>query len=472
MSTAFGPSELILVTAEALRRLPPLPPAAPLLVGFGGGPDALALAWVLGRLGHPLRLAFVDHGPPLDGPWSWAAAQAGAAWLGLPVERLAPSGPLASEGAAREARHEALQAKAKALGLAALALGHHQDDQAETLLFRLSRGAGLAGAAGMAPWRAGLAVPVLRPLLGLRRRELRAALTALGAPVHEDPANADLGRSRNRLRHRVLPELEAIAPGAGARLAQAAERFGQAEAWLVAEAEAWHPALNPGGQAWDQASWLALPLPLQAATWALALRRWGAPASLGEAKSLEALRLAMHQCRALALSGGWRWLPDAWPWGRLLPPHLDEGWPLGGPGGAWVGAGGLLRWRALGKAGAWPEGGAGGLVGHGPAWALEVPLVGPAGPWRWRPLRPQGDRLWGPGQRPQPLARLLHRLGWPEARAAEAWGLASGPELAWWPGAWGLDPGPVEGAGPGWRLRWEALLPGPAGAVSGDTAAR
>ena len=135
--------------------------------------------------------ATVDHGlRPGSGD---EARQAGAAAqaLGIPHEVLlwqrAGSGNLMA--AARDARLRLLSDWAHRHGLAAVVLGHTQDDQAETLMMRLNRGAGVDGLAAMAPLRAALGIRWLRPMLGLSRADLRHWLTARGIGWVDDPSN-------------------------------------------------------------------------------------------------------------------------------------------------------------------------------------------------------------------------------------------------------------------------------------------
>jgi tRNA(Ile)-lysidine synthetase-like protein len=119
----------------------------------------------------------------------------------------------------RKARYAALSKMAPASGCAWVLLAHQRDDQAETLLLNLTRGAGIAGLAGMAA-RRGI---FLRPLLDVPRFALRRYLEESGTAAVEDPGNLDLARTRNRIRHRVLPLLESeVRPRSAERIARAA----------------------------------------------------------------------------------------------------------------------------------------------------------------------------------------------------------------------------------------------------------
>ena len=183
------------------------------LAGLSGGRDSVALLRALLAEGCELCACHVHHG--LRG----AAADADEQFcrelctrLGLPlvvrwvdVPALARQRRESLETAARAARRAALAEVAREQGCASIALAHHADDQAETVLFRLARGA--AGARGMRPVHRAQGVLWLRPLLECRRAELTAWLRELGQAWVEDATNAQACAARNRLRLEVLPAL-------------------------------------------------------------------------------------------------------------------------------------------------------------------------------------------------------------------------------------------------------------------------
>ena len=184
---------------------------------------AAATAFVAPRLGLRAGLVTVDHGLQ-DG--SAARAAAVAEWArsaGLsPVEVATvdvtglPGGP---EAAARSARYAALSSVASRLGAAVVLLGHTRDDQAETVLLALARGAGPRGLAGM-PYRRGVFV---RPMLDVARGDTRKACAALGLAAWEDPHNSDPAYARSRVRAEALPALiAALGPGVVDNLARTA----------------------------------------------------------------------------------------------------------------------------------------------------------------------------------------------------------------------------------------------------------
>jgi tRNA(Ile)-lysidine synthase len=160
------------------------------------------------RLGLELVVAGVDHGLRPAAAEELALVRARAEALGVSFSRLAVDvaggkrGP-SWQDAARRARLAALEALAAKQGAHHIALGHQADDQAETVLFRIVRGTGLAGLAGI-PYRRG---PFIRPLLDVRRAEILRYLRRRSIPFVEDPSNADPRYARARIRHRLLPLL-------------------------------------------------------------------------------------------------------------------------------------------------------------------------------------------------------------------------------------------------------------------------
>jgi tRNA(Ile)-lysidine synthase len=202
---------------------------SPILVACSGGADSVALAaaaaFVAPRLNLAAGAVIVDHGMQ-DGSAEVARVAAGQCRdLGLDpviIRSVTVSGPGGPEAAAREARYAALEAVADETGASTVLLGHTLDDQAETVLLALARGAGLRAIAGMPASRG----RYLRPLLGLRRADTEAACTALGLTWWHDPTNVPGpdAPTRSRLRG-VLPVLtEALGPGIVAGLARTASQ--------------------------------------------------------------------------------------------------------------------------------------------------------------------------------------------------------------------------------------------------------
>ena len=227
-----GPSA---VEVERFRaELERLAGGAPERIGaaVSGGPDSLALL-LLASAAFPGRVdaATVDHGLRPE-----AAAEARfvaglCEQLDVPHATLRPDGPIEGnlQSAARRARYFLLEAWRRARGIEWVLTGHHADDQAETLLMRLGRGAGVGGLAGVREANE----RVLRPLLGWRREELAAIVREAGIEAVDDPSNADERFDRARLRRRMR-EAEWIDPAAFARSAAA---LAEAEAALEWAAE-------------------------------------------------------------------------------------------------------------------------------------------------------------------------------------------------------------------------------------------
>jgi tRNA(Ile)-lysidine synthase len=222
---------------EALAGVGP----ARLGVAVSGGPDSLALLLLAGAA-CPGRVeaATVDHRLR---PESAAEAELVArlcAGRGIPHATLAADAPVAGnvQSAARALRYRLLAAWARDRGLAFILTGHHRDDQAETLLMRLGRGAGLAGLAGIRPRARIGGAAVLRPLLGWTRAELAAIPAAAGLAPVDDASNRDARYDRARLRAGLAAagwqDAAAFARSAAA-LAEADEALDWAAERLMAE---------------------------------------------------------------------------------------------------------------------------------------------------------------------------------------------------------------------------------------------
>lgn len=223
-----------------LRRTGLLSPGEEILVAVSGGVDSVVLLYLLrfplADWGFRLSAAHFDHRmrPRSDEDAAWVAGLC-RAW-GVPLVRGVSDSPLRSEAAAREARYRFLQGAAERVGARTIVTAHHADDQAETVLFRLIRGTGVRGLGGIPPRRG----PFVRPLLPFRRSTIEAYAAAAGLRSREDPTNVDVRFARNRIRHRILPELEAIRPGAVeaiARLADEAREFEAARDRALARLE-------------------------------------------------------------------------------------------------------------------------------------------------------------------------------------------------------------------------------------------
>ena len=268
------------------------------LVACSGGADSLALAEAVAfECGHgPWSggAVIVDHGLQAGSEEVADLAAATCRRLGLdPVEVAqvrVERGGHGLEAAAREARHAALTAAARRLGAVAVLLGHTLEDQAEQVLLGLTRGSGARSLAGM-PARRGL---LGRPLLGITREQTRAACSAEGLPVWDDPMNSDADFTRVRAR-RAVAELERdLGPGVVAALARSADQLRADADLLDALAADARRELGPGTDH-DVAALRAIPPALRTRVWRLLLVEAGAPAGRTGAAHTDACdRLLTH----------------------------------------------------------------------------------------------------------------------------------------------------------------------------------
>jgi len=247
-------------------------------VAFSGGADSVALLAALAELRDAgrrpqlnVRAMHVDHGiHPESHSWARTARRI-ARRLEVPfavraLKVVAEAGE-SLEAAARDARYAALAHSLKAGEC--LVTAHHEDDQAETLLLQLLRGAGVAGLAAMPaclPLDRGV---LIRPLLGVPRSALRAWLHTRDLPWVEDPSNDDLRFDRNFLRQAVLPPLARRWPSAARVMARTAAHLAEARALLAEIADADLSVVQEGA-----ALSVALLQRLSAARQRNVVRRW------------------------------------------------------------------------------------------------------------------------------------------------------------------------------------------------------
>ncbi|MBP6693247.1 MAG: tRNA lysidine(34) synthetase TilS, partial [Xanthomonadales bacterium] len=226
-----------LMLRQALAGWPP----GGLLLALSGGPDSSALLHALAAeplaRARGLRALHVDHAlHPDSADWARhaqaACADAGIALQVVPVDVRARGTGL--EAAARAARYAALRAAQREGELVLTA--HHADDQAETLLWRLLRGAGPQGLAAMRPLRRFGRGWLARPWLALPRAAIRAYLDRHAITWIDDPANADPRHDRSFLRHAVLPLLQSRWPQAAGGLARSAAMLDHGARQLRADA--------------------------------------------------------------------------------------------------------------------------------------------------------------------------------------------------------------------------------------------
>lgn len=264
-------------------------PGTAVTCAVSGGPDSLSLLALAAHAGCEVTAVHVDHqirsGAEHEAAVVREAAERFGAGFRAERVRVAPGANL--EARARAARYRALPA--------GVLTGHTADDQAETVLLNLVRGAGLDGLAGMAPAN--------RPLLGLRRSETRSLCAALGLDAVTDPSNDDPAFRRNRVRRELVPLLDAIAERDVAPVIARQAGIVRDDAQLLDELAA---AIDPT----DAAALARAPVPLARR----AVRRWLRTAGPGGAEryapdaAATSRVLSVARCEALAceLAGGWR----------------------------------------------------------------------------------------------------------------------------------------------------------------------
>lgn len=187
------------------------------LCAVSGGADSIGLLRGMLALREKgsgnFAVAHYNHrlrGDAADRDEAFVAQVAAQCAIPLEVGRAALSVDLSSEAEAREERYDFLNDAARRSGARYVVTAHTADDVAETILFRIFRGTGVAGLAGIPRLRSlSNSVTIIRPLLTTRRALIREYLTAIDQPHREDRSNQDVSFARNRLRHELIPQLEA-----------------------------------------------------------------------------------------------------------------------------------------------------------------------------------------------------------------------------------------------------------------------
>lgn len=240
----------------------PFSPRKKYLVGVSGGRDSMTLLAILTQLGFKnLIVCHLDHGlrgREARGDARLVARTARRLKLPLAAGRVDLRRQLAgrsTELAAREARHAFFRQCAREHKCRRLLLAHHADDQIETCLFNFLRGSGAAGLGGMKPVAKISGLEILRPLLGITRKEIDAYVRQHKVEYREDASNRDNAHTRNRIR-KLLPAVEKVLPSFRRAVLRAAEISREEDAWMEAqvppvadrlscrELRAQHPALR------------------------------------------------------------------------------------------------------------------------------------------------------------------------------------------------------------------------------------
>jgi len=299
------------------------------LAGVSGGADSVALLMMLLDSGVQVTAVHVNHGlrgERSDGDEQFVRELCRERNVPLLVFRAnPPQNP--GEDWARQVRYGFFREAAEQTGVRAIALAHHRDDQAETLLLHLIRGAGLNGLCGMAADTDMDGLRILRPLLHVSRQELREMLTAAGQPWREDDSNADMRYLRNALRGDILPRLEQLIPGTAARLASTAELLREDAAVLDSLTETFL-SQHASGLSLPMQALLAQPAAMRKrivrAWWQQSAGNRGTEQSLSAAQTeaLTALIGAMASSRC-NLPQGWHG-QAGWTHVHLVPPDAQN----------------------------------------------------------------------------------------------------------------------------------------------------
>jgi len=211
------------------------------VVGLSGGADSVCLFLVLAELAREWNMTLypvhINHNlrgeeAQRDQQFCKELCRQHSLELGIvsaQVAELAKAQGLTLEEAGRNARYEAFAAVKEEYGCQKIAVAHHKDDQAETMLFQLFRGSRLKGLSGMAAKNGG----VVRPLLSVTREEIEEFLKEKGQNFCIDSTNLEEEYTRNKIRHRVLPEAKAVCDRAVEHLAETAEYAGEVEQLLT-----------------------------------------------------------------------------------------------------------------------------------------------------------------------------------------------------------------------------------------------
>lgn len=379
-----------------------------IVVALSGGADSAALAWAVVHLGAEARAVSVDHRLPGSARLMEAATQI-AEKLGMPHVVVATDSDGTSETALRRSRLAALE-EASEPGEVVMT-GHTADDQAETVLGNLIRGAGAAGLAGI-PHRRGRFV---RPLLGIARSVTRAVSAQAGLPFADDPENADPSIWRNRIRSTTIPHLEEhYNPAVRHALVRAATLVGADDRLLERRAERVPVHRDEEAVVFPASALTALPLPIGSRVARRALRLALGPYP-GDADDVAAvLESAATGVRA-SLSGGLLAAREG-AWVAIYPadaPPPPPPVPLATTGTT--------------RFGPWRIEPAGGAVAVGTMTAT-VPIG--EGEAVVRPPLP-GDRVAIGGGHHKTVADALSEAGVPE-RLRERWPLVEADDTITW----------------------------------------
>ncbi|MEJ5058592.1 MULTISPECIES: tRNA lysidine(34) synthetase TilS [unclassified Pseudomonas] len=414
-------------------------------IAFSGGLDSTVLLHLLANLAKSeslpaLSAIHVHHGLQAAADAWPKHCQAVCESLEVPLQvvRVQVQPGASVERAARDARYSAFAEVTQANEV--LLAAQHRDDQAETLLFRLLRGAGVRGLSGMPRQRPLGKGYLLRPLLDASRAELEAYAAVHQLSWIEDPSNLDRQFSRNYLRHQVFPALTARWPQAMTTMARSAAHLSEAQGLLDELAQIDLNNANatvPGGSSVHAFEWLGVPS-LELSTLV----------ELSAARQRNALRYWLEPLTRLPDSdhwSGWNNLRDATGDARPVWRLADGEMHRSGGRGWWLSGSWLCVVPAVG---AWPD----------PARPLTLPKNGvltlkgqiPDGPLHIR-YRQGGEMMELPGRGHRDLKRLLNERGVPTFVRGRLPLLFKGEQLLAVANLEGLDGGALGR----WSLHWQ-----------------
>jgi tRNA(Ile)-lysidine synthase len=228
-----NPTDIAAKLADFIAEHQLLTPADRLLLAVSGGLDSVVMADLFAQLPYPFALAHANfglRGTESDGDEAFVrhlAERLGVAChvAHLPAGQYAASAKVSVQMAARQLRYEWFEQLRQREGLTKILTAHQQNDVAETLLYNLAKGTGIAGLHGIRP----LSGHLVRPLLALDRTEIAAYAQARALAWREDSSNASDKYARNLIRHQVVPGLLRLNPQLVASLAESAEKLAAVE---------------------------------------------------------------------------------------------------------------------------------------------------------------------------------------------------------------------------------------------------
>ncbi|MFP3853976.1 MAG: tRNA lysidine(34) synthetase TilS [Anaerolineales bacterium] len=246
--------------AEVIEAHELLRPEELVILAVSGGADSLCLALVLRDLGYPIHIAHFDHGLRPESRQEADFVRDLAVEWQVPFTQERANPPMAGAGSqeawARQARYRFLLRVATKVGAHRIATGHTADDQVETILMNLIRGAGPEGLAGM-PFRGPVPIQdgkadeeqptLIRPLLATWREQTEACCQQADLKPLVDPSNRDLKFTRNRIRHQLLPQIAELNPGVKGALLRTGWLMRSTSDWIDQEVEArWSEVVHAG----------------------------------------------------------------------------------------------------------------------------------------------------------------------------------------------------------------------------------